>query len=147
MPTHYAGQPEEVRALNTYIKLSRAADTVGARINGALQDYGLTVSQFGVMEALHHLGTLQAGVLAGKILRSGANMTTVLDNLERRGFVVRKRKAEDRRCIDVELTDAGRSLVVSILPEHVVRVHTALSMLTPDEQDQLAALCKKVGLG
>ncbi|MEZ4703511.1 MAG: MarR family transcriptional regulator [Rhodothermales bacterium] len=145
MPTHYTGDAETVRALDTFIKLSRAAESVGARVNAHLQDFNLTVSQFGVLEALYHLGTLQAGELAGKILKSGANMTTVLDNLEKRALVSRIRKDDDRRCVEVHLTEAGRALIATILPAHVERVRDAFARLGPDEQETLGALCKKLG--
>ena len=52
----------------------------------ALQkEFGLTESQIGVLEALAHLGPLTQGELCRKILRSGSNVTTVVDNLERDG--------------------------------------------------------------
>ena len=85
MPTHYQGTPTETQALDAYIKLSRAAESVNQRINEHLHARGLTVSQFGVLEALYHLGPLPVGQLAGKILRSSANLTLVVDNLARQG--------------------------------------------------------------
>ena len=42
----------------------------------------MTVSQFGVLEALHHLGPLRQGEISAKLLRSGGNITLVVDNLE-----------------------------------------------------------------
>ncbi len=145
MPTHHEGRPDEVRALDVFIKLVRAADSVAARVNAHLQDHGLTVSQFGVLEALHHLGAMTASTLGAKILKSGANMTTVLDNLERRGLAVRVRRSDDRRCVEVRLTDEGRALVAGILPAHIDRVVEAMGALSAGEQEQLGALCKAVG--
>ncbi|UCC85978.1 MAG: hypothetical protein JSV81_14095, partial [Anaerolineales bacterium] len=51
MGTHYQGTQVEKDALDVYIKLSRAAGAVEARINCHLRDHGLTPSQFGVLEA------------------------------------------------------------------------------------------------
>ncbi len=90
MGTHYVGPVEETRALDVYIKLSRAAESVTGRINGHLQDHNLTISQFGALEALYHLGSLQPSQLAQKVLKSTGNMTLVIDNLVKRGLVTRQ---------------------------------------------------------
>jgi MarR family 2-MHQ and catechol resistance regulon transcriptional repressor len=145
MGTHYAGTIEEVRALDVYIKLSRAAESVTQRINGHLQDHNLTISQFGVLEALYHLGSLQPSQLARKVLKSTGNMTLVIDNLVKRDLVMRQRRANDRRCIDISLTEEGLNLIETIFPAHVIGVVNTISALSPDEQEQLASLCRKLG--
>jgi MarR family 2-MHQ and catechol resistance regulon transcriptional repressor len=145
MGTHYAGTTAEVRALDAYIKLSRAAESVTQRINGHLQDHHLTLSQFGALEALYHLGPLQSGQLAQKVLKSSGNMTLVIDNLVKRGLVSRQRRPEDRRCVDISLTAEGAALIERIFPGHVEGVVATLGALSAPEQEQLAALCKKVG--
>ena len=48
----------KMRALNTYTKLMRAAESITARTHRHLSSKGLTISQFGVLEALYHLGPL-----------------------------------------------------------------------------------------
>ena len=146
MATHYRGSPTEARALDAFIKLTRAAESVNAYVNAHLRDYGLTVSQFGVLEALYHLGPLQTGELGEKILKSSGNMTLVIDNLEKRGLVRRQRQVGDRRCIDVNLTAEGEALVKRILPKHVEGVVNVFAVLSSSEQDQLGALCRRLGL-
>ena len=146
MGTHYQGTSEERRALDLYIKLSRAAESVNQRVNRHLQDAHLTVSQFGVLEAIYHLGPLTPGQLCDKILRSTGNLTLVIDNLEKRGVVTRRQNPEDRRSTIVELTPAGRDLIMALLPVHVQTVVQEMAVLSPVEQEQLAALCRKLGL-
>lgn len=146
MGTHYEGTIEEKTALDLYIKLSRAAEAVTARINHHLYAKNLTISQFGVLEAVYHLGPMQQNHLAEKILKSTGNMTLVINNLEKRGLVERRRDPEDRRCVIVHLTEAGCDLMSSILPHHVATVVKEISVLTLEEQAQLAALCRKLGL-
>jgi len=146
MPTHYRGTPEEILALDAFIKLSRSVNAVQGRLLPTLQkDFGLTESQFAVMEALYHLGPLQQGELCRKILRSGSNVTTVVDNLERDGMVRRVRDVADRRIQIVHLTDQGRALLMKTLPNHVGRVVQLMSALEPDEQRELGRLCRKLG--
>lgn len=146
MGTHYQGTPGEINALNTYIKLSRAAEAVEQVINQHLKDYDLTTSQFGVLEALYHLGPQQTGQLGEKILKSSGNMTLVIDNLVKQDLVRRQRREDDRRCVEIHLTEKSRSLVEKILPSHIQRVVEAFHVLSTEEQQQLAALCRKLGL-
>lgn len=146
MGTHYLGTSEERRALDLYIKLSRAAESVNQRVNRHLQDVNLTVSQFGVLEALYHLGPMTPGVLCDKILRSTGNLTLVIDNLEKRRLVVRTQNPADRRSTIIELTATGKALIEELFPQHVAIVVQEVAVLTPEEQNQLAALCRKLGL-
>ncbi|HNT53540.1 MAG TPA: MarR family transcriptional regulator [Anaerolineaceae bacterium] len=145
MPTHYSGTTEETLALNTYIKLTRAVNTVEARVahQGAAGD--LTPSQFGVLEALLHLGPLCPGELSVKLLKSTGNITLVLDNLEKRGLIQRERSAEDRRMIRVSLTDTGKALIARIFPDQVKAIAAAFSSLSVEEQHRLGDLCRKLG--
>jgi MarR family 2-MHQ and catechol resistance regulon transcriptional repressor len=134
-------------ALDTLIKLVRAANAVTARLMGPLQrEHGLTESQLGVLEALLHAGPLTQGQLSARLLKSGSNLTTVVDNLERSGLVRRERDTNDRRVQYVHLTPAGRERIERVFPEHVARVVAELSRLTPDEQRALGGLCRTLGL-
>ncbi len=146
MGTHFCGTPEQVQALDTYIKLERAADSVTSRINAHLSDYGLTVSQFGILESLHHLGPMCQKSLAGKILKSTGNITFVIDNLAKRDLVRRQRDTNDRRFITIHLTDEGATLISEIFPRHVEIVTREMGVLDGAEQESLGQLCRKVGL-
>ncbi len=147
MPTHYEGSAAEVRALDAYIKLSRAAGTVstGAFERTRLADAKLTEGQFGVLEALQHLGPLHQCDLARKHLLSGGNMTMIVDNLEKRGLVRRERSAEDRRFVRVHLSPAGRRLIKSVFPRHAATLTEMMGALSATEQEQLGKLCRKLG--
>jgi MarR family transcriptional regulator, 2-MHQ and catechol-resistance regulon repressor len=147
MTTRYTGTKKETRALNAFIKLVRAAAAVSSRVEGRFSDLGLSVSQFGVLEALHHLGPLYQKDLARKILKSTGNITMVVDNLERRGLVERTRDERDRRHFFVRITETGSDIIRSFFPGHAARVAEEMGTLTAGEQEELARLCKKVGLG
>lgn len=146
MGTKYQGTQDEIRALDTYIKLQRAAETVMNRSTRLLSDHNLTLSQFSVLEALYHLGQLSQVDLANKLLKSTGNMTSVLKGMEKRGLIQRERSETDNRYMEVNLTDDGRKLIAGYFPEHVELVVEEMSALTPQEQEELARLCKKLGL-
>ena len=142
----YAGTPEERLALRTFVKLVRAANALSARLNRPLAEAGLTESQFGVLEALLHLGPLHQRELAEKILRTNGNVTLVVDHLEKRGLVRRERGSTDRRYIKVHLTDAGEELVSALFPAHAARLAGHLSVLSEHEQHELGRLCRRLNM-
>ena len=145
MPTHHKGTKEEVRALNGFIALLRAADSLQAPLSRHVEAAGLTMGQFAVLEALLHLGPMSQSGLGGKLLRSGSNTTMVLDNLEERGFVKRRRRTDDRRAIEVSLSPAGRRRIAELFPQHARRITRLLSVLSQRDQQRLASLCKTLG--
>jgi MarR family 2-MHQ and catechol resistance regulon transcriptional repressor len=146
MGTKFKGSKKEVRALDCYIKLVRATEAVNARSAHNYLAAGLSVSQFGVLEALLHGGPLCQRDIAKKILKSTGNITMVIDNLEKRQLVQRERDVEDRRFITISLTDAGRALIGAIFPQQAASIVTALEALTATEQEELGRLCRKLGL-
>ena len=146
MPTRYRGTQEEKRALDAYIKLQRASETVLTHTTRHLAGHGLSTSQFGILEALYHLGTLSQRDLAEKLLKSTGNISIVLKSLEKRGLVSRTRDPDDNRYMQVCLTDAGRERLLGVLGEHVRGIVEEMSALSPTEQEELARLCRKLGL-
>jgi MarR family transcriptional regulator, 2-MHQ and catechol-resistance regulon repressor len=147
MPTHYQGTESEIRSLNAYIKLMRASESVTARLVIYLQrEVGLTISQFGTLEALYHLGPLNLKQIGEKMLKSGGNITTVVDNLEKRGLVKRRRCQEDRRVIYAHLTPEGEALIGNYFPTHAQKIEQEMKSLLPEELEMLGRLCKKLGL-
>ncbi len=147
MPTHYEGTAEQVLALNTYIRLTRAVDALSTRIHTPDQMADLTVSQLGVLDVLRFLGPMCQKDIGLKVLKSSGNMTLVIDNLEKRGLVQRERQTNDKRFIRVSLTEAGRALIDRIMPGHVEKITGAMAALSPEEQKTLGDLCKKLGAG
>lgn len=145
MPTHYSGTPKETLALNTLIKLTRAAESVSARLSQRGSQGNLTPSQFGVLEALYHLGPMCQTDLGTKLLKSSGNITLVIDNLEKRELVRRVRSHEDRRFIQVSLTEQGQELIALIFPRQLAAIVEEMSVLDPQEQETLGSLCRKLG--
>lgn len=145
MPTHFSGKPQTVRALDTFIKFTRAATSVEGRLFQPDELEGLTASQFGVMETLYHLGSLCQGELSAKLLRSTGNITLVLDNLEKRNLVTRERDREDRRMVYIHLTPEGNALIENLFPKMAEKVENEFGVLNKEEQEMLGNLCKILG--
>lgn len=133
------------RALSLWVKLSRAHNVFAHEINRNIREFGLTAPQFGVLETLGHLGPMKLSTLCEKQLVTGGNMTLVVDNLEKEGFVERARNKEDRRTILVKLTEKGENLFSEIFPKHAGFITEISSVLSPAEQEELQKLLKKLG--
>ncbi|MEP0006127.1 MAG: MarR family transcriptional regulator [Balneola sp.] len=146
MPTHFEGTKEQKNTLNTFIKLMRATESLNQRLCRHLSEANLTISQFGVLEALLHLGPQNQKELGQKLLKSGGNITLVIDNLEKSGFVSRKKDQNDRRALIVELTAQGKSFIEDFFPKHLDKISEEFSVLDDKEKEELARLCKKIGM-
>lgn len=146
MAKRYSGSAEEILQVDAYVKLMRCADTVQGILARNAEANGITLSQLGVLEILLHLGPQTQKDLAGKILRSGANMTTIIDNLEKRNFVRRSRDENDRRTIRVELTATGEALIKKIFPLHMNNIYRMMGALDADELRMLSQLARKLGI-
>lgn len=132
-------------ALNTWVKLARAFSTFNKKTAENIRNYGLTQPQFAVIEALGHLGPLKVGEICKKMLVTGGNMTLVLDNIEKLGYIERIHSKDDRRAIIVQLTKSGKELFDKIFYSHAEYVAQLMSVLTQEEQKILGDLLKKLG--
>jgi len=146
MGNQFKGSKKTTEALNSYIKLIRSAESLSSKINLKLSEYGLTESQFGVLDALLHLGPMKHKEIGKKILKSGGNITMVINNLERRELVQRKRGEQDKRQFIIHLTSKGKNKIVETLPHISKSIKKRFEILNKEEQKELQRLCKMVGL-
>ncbi len=138
---------DEEAALRLWIALARCYTTFSRRVSSWIHDEDLTLPQFGILEALHHLGPLQLGELADKLLVTGGNVTYVMDRLEKQGLVERDRSGADRRVVTAKLTPAGRAVIENVFPDHTAFIHELTGHLSSSERVQLRGLLKKLGKG
>jgi MarR family 2-MHQ and catechol resistance regulon transcriptional repressor len=133
-------------SLNTFIKLARASNSVFHNLErlDPLPE-GLSLSQFGVLEALLHKGPLCPHELGEKILKSKGNMTLVIKNLIKEGHVTTVTDPEDKRSYSVHLTPQGEQLIKDLLPSRLETIHRLLSVLTVEEQKNLGTILRKLG--
>jgi len=134
-------------ALSLWVKLARAHDTFNRLTATNIRHFKLTPAQFGAIECLGHLGPMLIGELTRKHLVTGGNMTVVVDNLEKEGFVERVVSKKDRRAFVVKLTPKGKRLFEKVFSQHAEYVATLASVLTEEEQADLGRLLKKLGTG
>lgn len=141
MPPH----DRQAESLRLWVIFSRAYAAIGARAQADVARHGLTLAEFGVLEALHHKGPLLLSEVKEKILVSNAGVTYLVDRLEKRGLVERRRCDRDRRAYYAHLTAEGSAFVESIFPEHAAAITEAFAVLTDDERALATDLIRKVG--
>jgi DNA-binding MarR family transcriptional regulator len=105
---------------------------------------GLTPSQMVVLQLIGRDGELTAGALAEAARLSQATVTTLLDKLESKGLLVRRRSAEDRRRVVVALTDAGRQTLTSTPDGLQNRFAARFDKLESWEQAAMVAALERV---
>lgn len=130
--------------VQAYVRLVRSAEALHAEVSRGLMVEGLTASQFSAMKALRIHGKLAQRDIARHILKSGGNITVLVDHLEREGLARRDRDTEDRRIIYVSLTVEGEALFDRLYPGHLERIREAMGGLTETECDRLAVLLQKM---
>lgn len=141
-----SAQNEHELALSAFVKLERANATIDRRVSMHRPlPAGMTLSQFGVLEALLHKGPLTHHEIAVKILKTQGNITSVVDKLETQGLVTRRRCETDRRRVFLELTQKGETTASAAFGRMREAIAFEMSVLDRGELVELARLCKKLG--
>jgi MarR family 2-MHQ and catechol resistance regulon transcriptional repressor len=133
-------------ALRLWVILSRAHAAIARHAAEDVARYGLTLAEFGILEALYHRGQMLLGEVQRRILVSSGGITFLVDRLAAKGLVERRTCAQDRRARYAALTDRGRELVAAIFPAHAAALTRAMAGITPDEQRVAAGLMRELGL-
>ena len=129
----------------TYLNLWRSYDKLKALEEILFEDFRLSPQQYNTLRLLKasHPAPIPTLTLGGKLISRAPDMTRLLDKLEQRGLIVRERRAENRRVVDVSITPEGLELV-SALAEPVRECHRQqLGHLSDDELSQLTQLLRK----
>ena len=130
--------------LKLVIALSRTQTAFTRRLQNYLNSFGLTIAQFGVLEALYHIGPMSIGALIEKNLSSSGNMTVVIRNLEKEGLIERCVHATDRRAFVIKLTQEGETLIKTAFEGHLDILETYFGALENEEKNELQLLLKKL---
>lgn len=117
-----------------------------SHVNSDLRQYGLTPPQYSVLRSLGHsdAGMLTMSQIGKQLFVTYANITTVVDNLEKEDYVRRIRDSVDRRCVKVKLTPKGSNLFWKIRSVHVKRVEKLMKVLNENELENLLAYTEKL---
>ena len=126
------------KATECAMNLVLTAEVLEKRIASLIQPFSLSPATGLVLSILADSETpLSPNTIADRLIISRASVTSLLDSLEKRGFVKRQPHLSDRRRLLVELTDSGRQVANQFRP--IVHQHQKvwLKALNEKEQEQL----------
>jgi MarR family 2-MHQ and catechol resistance regulon transcriptional repressor len=138
---------DEVSSLKLFVVLSKAYRTVMERAIKDMKQYGLSPSEFMVLELLFTKGRIPLQQIGEKILITSGSITYNMDKLEKKQFLKRVPCKEDRRVIYAEITEAGNEFFSRIFPQHAATIHSLIKGVSPDEKRAATELLKKIGKG
>jgi len=110
-----------------------------------IEETGLGLSDFGVLEILLHKGPLPVNTIGPIVDLTAGSISIAVDRLFAKGLVSRVESSEDRRVRIVALTARGKALIDSAFRKHSGQMRKAFAELSPEELRGLEAALKKVG--
>ena len=134
--------PEGVHVWLVFVK---ALQAISKLIQAELEGTGLGESDFRVLEVLLHKGAQPVNVIGPKVNLTPGSISVAVDRLHGRGLVSRVEDPGDRRVRIVDLTPAGRELIVPVFRRRAAVLEEVFAVLGPEERVQLERLLKAVG--
>src|ERR1700761_2563162 len=135
---------DDLSGIRVWLMLWRAGRAVEFHAQRSVARFGIVMSDFGVLEALLHLGPLTAKQLGATVLLTSGSVTAVIDRLAARGLVRREENTRDRRACIVRLTAAGRRLIERAFGQHRTKWEEALEGFSTDERMTLLPLLRRL---
>jgi MarR family 2-MHQ and catechol resistance regulon transcriptional repressor len=136
----------EIAAPRIWVVLAKSYKAMASFVERQVAGQGLGLSDFMVLEVLLHKGPLTISAIGEKVLLANASMTSAIDRLEDKGYVVRKTSEQDRRIRRIELTTEGKSFISRIYRRHEAAIESLMSGLGSEERAALHSSLKKIGL-
>ena len=129
-------------AQEAYLNLWRTYDRLKLLEDELFQPFGLSAQQYNTLRLLEFAAPLPVTVqqLAEKLISRAPDMTRLLDRLEARGWINRARPANNRRVVEVSLTEAGRKLLIELTGKVNDCHERQLGHLSAKEQRELIQL-------
>src|SRR5882762_10590809 len=132
--------------VHVFLVLWKAARAVQAYAEKSISELEMCGSDFAVLEALLHKGTLPVNEIGKKVLLTSGSITVAVDRLEAKGLVERRAHGTDRRARIVHLTNEGRKVITRVYSDHAADMERLASdSLSRAERKTLIDLLKKIG--
>ncbi len=132
------------KAMKTWIQLFRSYNKIRAKESLYIQSFDLTMNQFQVLEVLYHRGDLSIGAITKLTMGTPGNVTVVVRNLKRDGFISVIPHSKDKRTSMLSITPKGKDVIEKLFPEHAKNLESYFEVLNDDEMDTLFNLLRKL---
>ena len=131
--------------LKLLIGMHRNVSAIDKKTSKIASEYGLSLSQFAVLEVLYSKGDMSVGMIRERILSSAGTIPVIINNLVKMNYVRRLSDESDRRVCIISLTDKGREIISELAPKNEKMIEEHMSVLTDNEKNDLLFLMKKLG--
>jgi len=141
-------KPIAIKAHEAVLSTYYTAAQLKKKVDEFLKPHGLTDVQFNVMMLLRHQthdeGGLSQAQLSDMMLVNRANITSLIDRMEKGDLVIRTDAPGDRRYNIIKLTDKGRSLLDTVEPAYIAEVQRIMTSLKEGEPEKLIELLTRI---
>ena len=132
------------KSMKTAVKVERFSLKFRNKLVNYLNEFDLTTNQFKVLEVLYHRGDLNIGSITKLTMSTPGNITVVVKNLKRDGWITAIASKEDKRASILTITPKGAEVIEKVFPNHAQNLHKSFEVLNDEELDTLYALLNKV---
>ncbi|NVJ54487.1 MAG: MarR family transcriptional regulator [Campylobacteraceae bacterium] len=132
------------KSMKTIIRIERIRSKFHNRLVNYLNEFNLTFNQFKVLEVLYHRGDLNIGSITKLTMSTPGNITVVVKNLKRDGWITTISDPEDKRASILTITQKGMEVIEKVFPSHAKNLKKSLEVLSDEELDTLYELLNKV---
>jgi MarR family 2-MHQ and catechol resistance regulon transcriptional repressor len=129
----------------TWLLMMKAMRALTRYATAGIEETGLGLSDFGVLETLLHAGPLPVNTIGPLVNLTPGSISIAIDRLVAKGLVTRVESAEDRRVRVVSLTASGKELIATAFRKHSAQMKKVFSELGAEELRALEVAVKKVG--
>jgi MarR family transcriptional regulator, 2-MHQ and catechol-resistance regulon repressor len=133
------------RTDHVWLVMMKAMRALTRYATAGIEETGLGLSDFGVLELLLHKGPLPVNTIGPIVDLTPGSISIAVDRLFAKGLVTRVESTDDRRVRIVALTPRGKDLIVSAFRKHSGQMKRVFSQLSVEELRALEAALKKVG--
>jgi len=133
-------EPEHV-----WLVMMKAMRALTRYATAGIEETGLGLSDFGVLEALLHKGPLPVNTIGPIVDLTPGSISIAVDRLFAKGLVSRVESGEDRRVRIVALTQRGRDLIAPAFRKHAGQMRRLFSELSPEELLSFEVALKRIG--
>jgi DNA-binding MarR family transcriptional regulator len=141
-------RPFTLLAHEALLNIYYSASCLKKKAGEFLRPFGLTDVQFNLMMLLKYQSDKEEGLsqaqLSNMMLVNRANITTLIDRMEKTDLVVRTHAPSDRRTNIVKLTSNGKELLSRIEPLYTEEVKRIMAALKKDEQKTVIEMLEKI---
>ncbi len=132
------------KSMQTWIQLLRVHNKISTKEINYFKSFDLTLNQFKVLEVLYHRGDLNIGSITKLTMSTPGNITVVVKNLKRDGWIETVCNTKDKRSTNLSITKKGKDVIEAMFPNHAKNMENDFSCLDDKELEVLFELLRKV---